>query len=162
MSATKSKTLATWLAVLFGSLGLHRFYLHGLRDPWGWLHPLPTFLGVMGIQRVQALGQDDHLAWLLMPLGGLSIAAGMLAALIYGLMPDERWNERHNHDAEPCAPAGWPVVFGVIAALFVGAAVLISVISFGLQRYFEWQVEAPASAGAAPGADARGVRTARC
>ena len=24
MSATKSKTLATWLAVLFGSLGLHR------------------------------------------------------------------------------------------------------------------------------------------
>ena len=55
--------VVAWLAVLFGSLGLHRFYLHGLRDPWGWLHPLPTFLGVMGIQRrrkVLALGDGMH------------------------------------------------------------------------------------------------------
>jgi len=37
----RSKSLATWIAVLGGSLGLHRFYLHGLRDPLGWLHPLP-------------------------------------------------------------------------------------------------------------------------
>ena len=41
----QSKTLATWIALLGGSLGLHRFYLHGLRDRWGWLHPLPTLLG---------------------------------------------------------------------------------------------------------------------
>ena len=31
----RSKTLATWAALLGGSLGLHRFYLYGLRDRWG-------------------------------------------------------------------------------------------------------------------------------
>jgi len=35
----RSKTIATWLALLGGSLGLHRFYLLGWRDPWAWLHP---------------------------------------------------------------------------------------------------------------------------
>jgi hypothetical protein len=138
---TKSKTLATWLAVLTGALGGHRFYLHGLGDRWGWLHPLPTLLGAVGVQRVLAFGQDDHLAWLLLPLGGLSIVAGMLSALIYGLSNDEQWNARHNRDAAPCGAAGWPVVFGVIAGLFLGALVLISMISFGLQRLFEWQQE---------------------
>ena len=28
----RSKTVATWIALLGGSLGLHRFYLHGGRD----------------------------------------------------------------------------------------------------------------------------------
>ncbi len=36
----KSKTLATFLALLLGFAGLHRFYLHGLGDRWGWLHAL--------------------------------------------------------------------------------------------------------------------------
>ena len=37
----RSKTIATWLAIALGTLGLHRFYLHGLSDKLGWLHPLP-------------------------------------------------------------------------------------------------------------------------
>ena len=48
----RSKTLATWLAFLTGSLGLHRFYLHGLRDAWGWLHLPPTLLGLYGVSRM--------------------------------------------------------------------------------------------------------------
>ena len=59
---TKSKTLATWIALIGGSLGLHRFYLHGFRDPWGWLFPLPTLVGLYGVQRMRLLGQDDRLA----------------------------------------------------------------------------------------------------
>ena len=50
-----SKTLATWLAVIGGALGLHRFYLHGWRDLLGWLHPLPTLLGLAGVQRMRDL-----------------------------------------------------------------------------------------------------------
>ena len=41
----KNKTLATWLTFFGGPLGLHRFYLKGLGDLWGWLLPLPTALG---------------------------------------------------------------------------------------------------------------------
>ena len=70
MTPTKSKTLATWIALIGGPLGLHRFYLGNLRDSWGWVHAGLTFLGVLGVQRVLELGQDDRLAWLLMPLGG--------------------------------------------------------------------------------------------
>ncbi len=36
---------------------------------------------------MRALGQDDQLAWLLIPLLGLVIAATMLTAIIYGLTP---------------------------------------------------------------------------
>ena len=32
---SRSQTIATWLALLGGRLGLHRFYLHGLSDRWG-------------------------------------------------------------------------------------------------------------------------------
>ena len=95
MAADKSKTLATWLALTLGSLGAHRFYLHGWRDKLGWLHPLPALAGLAGAVRMRNLGQDDHAAWLLVPLLGLMLVIGMLAAIVYGLMPDEKWAARH-------------------------------------------------------------------
>jgi hypothetical protein len=139
--AYKSKTLATWIALLGGSLGLHRFYLKGGRDVLAWLHPVPTLVGLLGVQRMLELGQDDKLAWLLLPLLGLMLAQAALCAIVYGLTPDERWDARHNPGA-PVHATGWGPVLGVIAALMIGATALISTIAFSGQRYFEWQVEA--------------------
>jgi TM2 domain-containing membrane protein YozV len=34
----KNKTHAMFLASAFGGLGVHRFYLHGRKDLWGWAH----------------------------------------------------------------------------------------------------------------------------
>ena len=34
----KNKTFTALLSFLLGMLGVHRFYLHGLADRWGWLH----------------------------------------------------------------------------------------------------------------------------
>ena len=141
MKSAKNKTLATWLAVLGGSLGLHRFYLHGSRDGWAWLHWPFSLLGAWGMLRMQALGQDDRLAWLLIPLLGLSLTAAMAAALRYGLMPDERWDARFRPQGPPSA-SGWLAVLGVIVALMLGATALLSTIAFASQRYFESQVEA--------------------
>ncbi len=140
MHGYKSKTLATWLALLGGSLGLHRFYLYGLRDWLGWLHPLPTLLGLYGIERMLAFGQDDRLAWALIPLLGLMLSQAMLVAIVYGLKPDEQWNARFNASGMQHR-TGWAAVIGVIAALMVGAGILMATIAFGMQRYFEWQVE---------------------
>ena len=137
----KSKTLATWIALLGGSLGLHRLYLKGGRDALAWLHPVPTLAGLVGVQRVLELGQDDRLAWLLLPLLGLMLAQAALCAIVYGLTPDERWDARHNPSA-PVHATGWGPVLGVIAALMIGATALMSTIAFSGQRYFEWQVEA--------------------
>ena len=137
MSA-KSKTLATWLAFLFGGVGAHRFYLHGTHDRWGWLHLPPTLLGLWGVQRMLAFGQDDRLAWLLIPILGLMLSGAMLTAIVYGLMPDEKWNQRHNPGG-PVQASGWGVVFGVILALLLGAGILMATIAFAGQRFFEYQ-----------------------
>ena len=140
MSTYKSKTLATWIALIGGGLGLHRFYLYGPRDLWGWLWPLPTLVGAYGVARVLKLGQDDQLAWLLLPLLGLALSSAMLAAIVYGLMPDEQWNARFNPQGRT-HQAGWAVVFGVVLSLLIGATVLMSTIAFSGQRYFEHQIE---------------------
>jgi hypothetical protein len=137
----KSKTLATWIALLGGALGLHRFYLKGFRDPWGWLHVPATLLGGLGVRRVQELGQDDRLAWMLMPLLGLSLAVAMLFAIIHGLTPDEKWDARHNAGGPGTPRSGWGAVIGVVLALLVGATVLMSTIAFSIQRLVEVQVE---------------------
>ena len=139
--APKSKTLATWLALLGGSLGLHRFYLHGWRDRLGWLHPLPTLIGLYGIQRALAFGQDDTLSWALIPLLGIALAASMLAAIVYGLTSDEKWNARFN-PSSPDADSGWLAIIGVVLALFFGTTVLMTTIAFSGQRFFEYQIEA--------------------
>ena len=140
----KSKTLAAWLALLGGPLGLHRFYLRGLGDMLGWLMPIPTALGIYGLERVQEFGQDDVLSWLLVPLLGFTFAGCCLTAIIYGLMTRERWNARFNPGAPEDAAAGgtrWATIFAIIAALMIGAGVLMASIAFSFQRYFEHQVE---------------------
>jgi hypothetical protein len=137
----KSKTLATWIALLTGSLGLHRFYLHGFKDLLGWLHPWPTLAGLHGVLRMLAYGQDDRLSWVLVPLLGLMLAQAMLFAILYGLTPDEQWNARFNASTARQHRTGWAAVIGVIAALMVGAGVLMATIAFGMQRYFEVQIE---------------------
>ena len=136
----KSKTLATWIALLGGSLGLHRFYLRGFADPWGWLHGAPTLLGLYGVQRVREFGQDDQLAWVLVPLLGIMLAGTMLSAIVYGLTPDEKWDAHHNPGVEPHG-TGWGAVIGVIVALLIGAGVLMATVAFSGQRYFEYQAE---------------------
>ena len=153
MSRYRSKTLATWIAVLGGTLGLHRFYLHGWRDLLGWLYPWPTLLGLAGVQRMRDFGQDDRVAWLLIPLLGLMISLAMLTAIVYGLTPDDKWAARHNPGAPP-RPTGWAPVLGVIAALLLGASVLMGTVAFSGQRFFEWQLEAAQRAA--------GARTAPC
>ena len=139
MPRYRSKTLATWIAVLGGALGLHRFYLHGLRDLPGWLHPLPTLVGLAGAWRMRELGQDDHLAWLLVPVLGLMLSLAMLQAIVCGLTPDERWDARHN-PGQPGRATGWGPVLGVIAAVLVGGIVLMGTIAFSGQKFFEWQL----------------------
>jgi hypothetical protein len=141
MHAVRSKTLATWLALLGGAFGLHRWYLHGAGDRWAWLYPWPTLAGLYGVWRVQTLGQDDRLSWVLLPLLGLMVAQAALSAILYGLTPDERWAAKHAPPGTPPRPTGWGAVLGVIAALMIGTAALMSAVAYGSQRFFEWQLE---------------------
>jgi len=141
----KNKTLAVWLALLAGPLGLHRFYLFGWSDLIGWLMPLPASLGLYGIQRFLSNGPDDPATWFLLPLLGFTFAGCALNAIVYGLMQVEHWNARFNPDAPLDASAGrtgWLTIGAVAISLLVGAAVLIASIAFSFQHYFEYQIEA--------------------
>lgn len=135
-----SRAVAIWLALIGGSLGLHRLYLHGLRDPWAWLYPLPTLVGAYGFWRMRQFGVDDARGALLVPFLGIMVAAAMLQAIVYGLMSDERWAARHG-GSTAAAERGWPTWLAVIVALAVGAAVAVATIAFTAQRYFETHAE---------------------
>ena len=140
MLAQKSKTWAAWLALIGGSVGLHRFYLYGLRDGWAWLHALPTVLGLVGVQRLRSIGQDDAWAWVLIPLLGLMISQAMLFAIVYALTADTRWDARHNPGLA-ATETGWGPVFPAALALLVGGAVLMGTVAYGGQKFFEWQLD---------------------
>lgn len=140
----KNKTLAVWLALAFGALGVHRFYLRGLGDWVGWLHPIPAALGLWGVDRVLLYGQDDKLSWILIPLLGMTVAASCLMAIVYALTDREKWNQQFNPDLPAEASAGgtnWLTIGALVAALLMGTIALMGSLAFGFQRYFEYQVE---------------------
>lgn len=140
----KNKTTAAWLAFFGGPLGLHRFYLKGMGDLLGWLLPLPTALGLYGVERVQQFGVDDQWSWVLIPLLGFTIAGCALTTIVYGLMTPEKWNARFNaslpSDAKP-GQTNWLTIGAIVVALLIGTTALMSSIAFSFQRYFEYQVE---------------------
>ncbi len=138
----KNKTVAAWLALLGGPLGLHRFYLKGLGDTLGWLYPLPTALGLWGVERLQALGQDDKLSWVLIPLLGFTVASTCLTAIVYALTDRARWNARYSTSPESNAGNTQGLtIMAIVIALLVGAGSLMASLAFSFQHYFEYQVE---------------------
>ncbi|MBC3869665.1 NINE protein [Undibacterium oligocarboniphilum] len=120
----KNKTLATFLAVMLGSLGIHRFYLEGKRDPWAWLHfaSLPLSL----------LWSHYFFGWPVLltysPLL-LSFFAALLEALVAGLTPDEKWDHRHNPVSGRTNHSSWPLALLLVLTTGLGATALIAVIA---------------------------------
>ena len=98
----KNKTFTTFLAAIFGGLGAHRFYLHGKRDKWAWMHVL---------------------------LFPLSVFAGFIEALVIGLTPDEKWDETHNRDSGRKSDSGWPLAVLLVLTFGGGAVALIAAIA---------------------------------
>lgn len=139
---TKNKTVATWLALIGGPLGLHRFYLKGLGDTVGWLYPLPTALGLWGLDRLLTLGQDDKLSWVLLPLLGFTLASTCLTAIVYALTDSARWNAVYS--TVPDSSAGRTnglTVAAIVISLLVGTGSLMASLAYSFQHYFEYQVE---------------------
>jgi TM2 domain-containing membrane protein YozV len=120
----KNKTFATLLAAVGGGIGLHRFYLRGLADIWGWLHAA----SLLGCAAVFALWPQADPYFLLLPLI-LSILAGFLEALVLGLMPDEKWDASFNPQSGKQSDSRWPLAVVLVATLLFGAFGLIASIA---------------------------------
>ncbi|MBC8747650.1 NINE protein [Paraburkholderia podalyriae] len=138
----RSKTLTAALALLFGSLGAHRFYLYGTRDIYGWAHLVGTLIGVPGVMLLIATERASILGWVLASIGAVSLFAAFLAALVYGLRPDQKWDAQFNAYTQRKSRSGWAVIFVVIFSLLIGAFLLMTGLALAFQTYFESQIEA--------------------
>ncbi|ALL66010.1 putative transmembrane protein [Paraburkholderia caribensis MBA4] len=141
-SRFRSKTLTAALAFFFGTLGAHRFYLYGLRDVWGWAHLVGTIIGIPGFMLLAATERAAIMGWVLAFPGAVSMLAAFLAAIVYGLRPDEKWDAQFNADTGQQSRSGWTVIFVVIFSLLIGAFLLMTGLALSFQTYFESQVEA--------------------
>jgi hypothetical protein len=118
----KNKTLATLLALLFGGLGIHRFYLKGSTDRLGLLH----LCSIPAAGLVYGLGHAPNPFWVLLPLL-VSYSAGFIETLVIGLTPDEKWDAAYNPGS--ASHSNWLVVLLLVLAMLVGATVVIATIS---------------------------------
>lgn len=138
----RSKTITAALAFVAGSLGAHRFYLFGTRDIYGWAHLLGTLIGIPGVMLLIATERASLLGWALAFVGAISVLSAFLAAIVYGLRPDQKWDAQFNPHTQRKSRSGWTVVFVVIFSLLIGAFLLMTGLALSFQTYFESQVEA--------------------
>ncbi len=138
----RSKTLTAALAFLFGSIGLHRFYLYGMRDKYGWAHIVGIAMGALGYLLLAATERTSVLGWVLAVPGAVSLLAAFLSAIVYGLRPDAKWDAQFNAHTGRQSHSGWTVIFVVIFSLLIGAFLLMTGLALTFQTYFEGQVEA--------------------
>jgi TM2 domain-containing membrane protein YozV len=138
----RSKTLTAALAFLFGYIGLHRFYLYGMRDKYGWAHIVGIIMGAVGFMLLAATERTSMLGWVLAVPGAVSLLAAFLSAIVYGLRPDAKWDAQFNAHTNRESDSGWTVIFIVIFSLLIGAFLLMTGLALTFQTYFESQVEA--------------------
>lgn len=120
----KNKTIATLLASCLGALGTYRFYLRGSKDKWGWAHAASIPLSAL------LLTAFPNVNWFftLLPLL-LSGLLGVLAALVLGLMSDEKWDARFNPNSGRKSESEWPLAVILVISFAVGIFGLIAVMS---------------------------------
>lgn len=127
----KNKTFTTFLGMLFGGVGLHRFYLHGAGDRWGLLHA--ASLALSGI--LTGLWFDQPLLFTAFPLV-MSILAGFIEALVLGLTPDEKWDQLHNPQSGKQSHSGAWLALLLVLTTGLGAVALIAVMARTLDLLF--------------------------
>jgi len=120
----KNKTFATFLALVLGAVGAHRFYLKGPVDRLGLLH----VCSVPAAGLVYGLRHGANPFWVLLPLL-VSFIAGCIEALVIGLTPDEKWDAAYNAGSGRRSESNWIVVALLVATMLVGATVVIATIS---------------------------------
>jgi TM2 domain-containing membrane protein YozV len=126
-SSHKNKTLATLLASTLGGAGVHRFYLDGRRDFWAWAHFASLPLSALGIFVGASLAPVFSI-FLIGPLI-VSVLAGLIEALVLGLMPDAKWDAKYNPDSGRQSSSNWPLAVILVLTLAAGTAGLIFVLS---------------------------------
>ncbi|MEJ7804873.1 MAG: NINE protein [Telluria sp.] len=123
-TAHKNKTLATFLAVILGGLGAHRFYLRGSLDKLGLAHlaSLPLSALVIG------LAPDADWFFKVLPLL-LSYVVGFVEALVIGVTADDKWDAAFNAGSGQRSHSQWYLALMLVVTMLMGTTTLIATMS---------------------------------
>jgi TM2 domain-containing membrane protein YozV len=116
----KNKTFATFLAVILGAVGAHRFYLRGALDRLGLIHV--TCLPITGL--VVGLAPDANGFFTALPIL-VSAVAGFLQALILGLTSDEKFDAAFNAGTGKKSDSSWVLAVLLVVTMMIGTTTLI-------------------------------------
>lgn len=124
----RSKLVAAFLGLVFGTLGLHRRYLG---QAYWWLLPLACLplLGHAMREEVWFRAWSFHLLAIL-------IAISWLQTIIISLTPADKFNARFNAGHNSVPQAGTVPVLIAIVALMLGTTLLMSVMALALEGIF--------------------------
>lgn len=120
----KNKTFATFLAMMLGSIGAHRFYLRGSLDRLGLMHV--ASLPIAGL--VYGLLPEVDWFFKILPIV-LSAIAGFIEALVIGTTSDEKWDARMNAGSGRSSSSGWILALLLVGTMLVGAVVTIGTLA---------------------------------
>ena len=120
----KNKSFATFLALLLGGLGAHRFYLRGAVDKIGLLHVMSVPLCGM----VTGLAPEADPFYKLLPLL-VSYIAGFIQGLVIGVTPDEKFDAKFNPGSGRKSDSSWLVALLLVTTMLVGTTTLIGTMS---------------------------------
>jgi hypothetical protein len=120
----KNKTLASFLAVVLGGFGVHRFYLKGGLDRLGLLHLCAVPITGM----VYGLAPEVAPFYKALPLV-VSYLVAFLEALVIGVSPDEKWDAAHNAGSGRASQSNWVLALLLVATMLVGCTALIATIA---------------------------------
>lgn len=120
----KNKTFATFLALILGGIGAHRFYLRGSLDKVGLLHLCS--LPIAGL--VIGLAPETNAFFKVLPLV-ISYIAGFIEALVLGLTPDEKFDAAYNAASGKASASRWILAVLLVTTMMTAAVVTIGMIA---------------------------------
>jgi len=116
----RSKVVAALLALSFGVLGAHAWYL---RRPYAWIITVAALCCMVLASRYPVWFENPAFFLLLIPA-----VDGFIRAAVYSLMADEKFDRLYNPDGPRANKTGVAPVLVAIATVLWGAAVTM----FGL------------------------------
>ena len=123
-TAHKNKTLATFLALILGGLGAHRFYLRGPIDKLGLMHLCSVPIAGM----VYGLAPETDGFFKLLPIV-ISYVVGFIEALVIGLTADEKFDATYNAGSGQASSSRWILAVLLVTTMVVGSTTLIGTIA---------------------------------
>ncbi|MDQ1834192.1 NINE protein [Massilia scottii] len=120
----KNKTFASFLALILGAVGAHRFYLRGSLDKLGLLHL--ASLPVAGL--VYGLAPEANWFFKVLPLV-LSGIIGFIEALMIGLTPDEKFDAGFNTGSGRKSASNWVLAVLLVCTMLTAATMTIATLA---------------------------------